>query len=336
MNDKNIHKVTYGVNTALLFLVLGLMIFFKKLDADFLVYFSIPTLCVYIFNYILIYKDKLDIFLWIVYAWITLYMGVTTVCLGESYGFHLYCFSMIPVIYATEYLAFKLNRKSVRPMNISICVAAFYFIIMGYVRLKGPVYDRGNKYSVLFLVSNSLIVFSFLIIYINTQIRSIISSESKLINMAHKDRLTDLYNRHFMLERLEEVKERQDTAFLAMADIDDFKKINDVYGHNAGDEVLKIVAQKMKDICVDCVISRWGGEEFLILINDELNVMEMIERMRSEIGSSPVVFEGQSINVTLTVGVSAGKKDQDIDEWIQDVDNKLYFGKKNGKNRVIR
>ena len=93
MNDINIHKLSYGVNTALLFIVAGLMIFFYKLEADFLVYFSVPTLCVYIFNYFLIYKDKLGFFLWLVYAWITLYMGVTTVCLGESYGFHLYCFS---------------------------------------------------------------------------------------------------------------------------------------------------------------------------------------------------------------------------------------------------
>ena len=335
MNDINIHKLTYGVNTALLFIVAGLMIFFYKLEADFLVYFSVPTLCVYIFNYFLIYKDKLGFFLWLVYAWITLYMGVTTVCLGESYGFHLYCFSMIPVIYAVEYLAFKMGRKSARPMLISVCVAVFYFIIIGYVKIHGPVYNRDNRYSFLFLISNSLIVFSFLVIYINTQVRSIINSEIRLTDMAHKDRLTNLYNRHFMLERLEEVSSVKDTAVLAMADIDDFKKINDQYGHNAGDEVLKAVSEKMTSACKNCVISRWGGEEFLILFCDSDEAADILEKMRTDISSSPVEFEGQVINITVTVGMARGKKDQSIDEWIQEVDNKLYIGKNSGKNCVI-
>jgi PleD family two-component response regulator len=57
--------------------------------------------------------------------------------------------------------------------------------------------------------------------------------------------------------------------------------------------------------------------------------------MRSDIASSPVEFDGQVINVTVTVGMAGGKKDQSIDEWIQDVDNKLYIGKNSGKNRVI-
>ncbi len=335
MNYKGIKKLTFGVNIALIFIVFFLMIFFKKLDADFLVYFSIPTLFLYIFNFILIYKNKLDTYLWIVYAWITLYMGVTTVCLGDSYGFHLYCFSMIPVIYSSEYLAFKLGGKTVRPMNISICVAAFYFIIMGYVRINGPIYERDNKYSLLFLFTNSLIVFSFLIIYINKQIRSIINSEIKLTQMAHKDRLTDLYNRHYMIDRLTEVNSMKETAVLAMADIDDFKTINDVYGHNAGDEVLKVISKKMKDTCAGCDIARWGGEEFLILFNNDDEVMKIIEKLRSDIASSPVEFEGKSIPVTITVGVAPARKGRTLDEWIQVVDNKLYYGKKSGKNKVI-
>ena len=335
LSEKNVHKLTYAANTALLVIVLGLMLFFKKLEADFLVYFSIPTLCVYIFTYFLIYKDKLDIYVWIVYSMIILYMGVTTVCLGESYGFHLYCFSMIPVIYAIDYVSFRIGRRTVKSLYISICVAVFYFIFMGYVRVKGPVYDRDNKYAIFFLITNSLIVFWFLVLYLNAMVRSIIVSETKLTKMAHKDRLTELYNRHYMLDRLEEVSSEKETAVLAMADIDDFKKINDVYGHNAGDEVLKTVSRKMKEVCAGCDIARWGGEEFLILFGGNSGVTEILEKMRSDIASSPVEFEGQIINVTVTVGMAGGKKDQSIDEWIQDVDNKLYIGKNSGKNRVI-
>ncbi|SFC58137.1 GGDEF domain-containing protein [Ruminococcus albus] len=336
MSEKNVMKLTYGVNTALLFIVFGLMLFFQKLEADFLVYFSIPTLLVYIFNYLLVYKNKLEIFVWLVYFWIILYMGVTTICLGESYGFHLYCFSMIPVIYASDYVSFRINGKNLRSLPISIGVAVFYFVFMGYVRVNGPVYDRGGKYSMFFLVFNSLVVFWFLVLYLNASVRSIIVSETKLTDMAHKDRLTNLYNRHYMLDRLEEVSDEKESAVLAMADIDDFKKINDQYGHNAGDEVLKAVAEKMTSVCEGCDIARWGGEEFLILFCESDGVEDILEKMRADIASSPVEFEGQVINITVTVGMAGGRKDQSIDEWIQDVDNKLYIGKNSGKNRVIR
>ncbi len=171
------------------------------------------------------------------------------------------------------------------------------------------VYDRGRKYSTFFWIFNSLTVFGYLVIYTNYLIRAIIRSEKKLREMAHIDRLTKLYNRHYMLDRLGELPDDGKSGLLAMADIDDLKKINEKYGHNAGDEVLRKVAEKMRAGCDGCDIARWGGE--------------------------PVVFEDMEINVTVTVGMASRVKAQSIDEWIQCVDKKLYIGKNSGKNRMI-
>jgi diguanylate cyclase (GGDEF)-like protein len=154
--------------------------------------------------------------------------------------------------------------------------------------------------------------------------------------MAHNDRLTGLYNRHYMLECLENETSGDAVCFLALADIDDFKKINDHYGHNAGDAVLKAVSERMKKSCPDCLISRWGGEEFLFFAKKGTDDGRgMMEKMRQEIIAEPVMFEQQSIPVTITVGIADRQADSSIDSWIQDADNRLYTGKSNGKNQIV-
>ena len=334
MNIANVKKTALLVNTVILGLVFGLMGFFFVCGVGFMTWFSIPTAVVYLIGYVLILRDKLDIYVWMIYCWLTLYMCCSTVCLGYGYGFHLYCFSMIPVIFVTEYIAYKLNRRRMMAKRFSLAIAAAYLISTGYTAYHGPVYHLEQKVSMYFWIFNAMVVFGFLIYYSSYLIRSVITSEEKLMELAHNDRLTGLYNRHYMLECLEEQGET--AGFLAIVDIDDFKKINDGYGHNAGDAVLRTVAARMKKSCPDCLIARWGGEEFLLLSQKSFaEGKEMLENMRVSIAGEPVVFEEQSIPVTLTAGVSANTPGQSADAWIQDADNKLYTGKKSGKNRVV-
>ena len=99
--------------------------------------------------------------------------------------------------------------------------------------------------------------------------------ENQLKQTALIDRLTGLYNRHYMVGRLESAVKENGPHSVAMIDIDDFKKINDRYGHNAGDYVLVNVARILKNICRDCKVSRWGGEEFLILASSASGSMSL-------------------------------------------------------------
>ena len=99
MELKSIKKLSLTVNTVILIMVFGLMFFFHLCNVTFLVYFSIPTSMIYVIGYCLIHKNKLNIYVWLVFFWLTFYMGVTTICLGYDYGFHLYCFSMIPSVH---------------------------------------------------------------------------------------------------------------------------------------------------------------------------------------------------------------------------------------------
>ena len=166
MNLSSTKRFTFMVNTIIMLMVLALMGFFKLIEVNFLVYFSIPTLMVYILGYYLIHKEKLEFYTRMVYSWITLYMGVCTVCLGYSYGFHLYCFSVIPTIFVTEYIAYKLNKKPLKSVRYCIVIAVFYVICTGYVALNGPIYERSRKISAFFWGINAIIVFGFLIGYL--------------------------------------------------------------------------------------------------------------------------------------------------------------------------
>ena len=336
MDLKNIKRVAWIVNAIILLLVFGLMWFFHICEVTFMVWFSIPTALIYIVGFVLIKKNMLDFYVRMVYMWLTFYMACSTVCLGYDYGFHLYCFSMIPIIFATDYMAYRLKHKRVKAKAISFAIEAVYLICTGYPALFGPIYQRDQQISAFFWIFNAITVFGFLIYYISYLMHSVIQTEEKLVKAAHIDQLTRLYNRHYMLTCLEELPPDSTEGFLAIADIDNFKKINDTYGHNAGDAVLKTVAQIMQSECEGCTVARCGGEEFLVLSKgDFVDGKEMLDSMRTRIAEKPVVFDDVSIPVTLTIGLTVKHPGQSIDTWIHEADSKLYIGKNSGKNCVV-
>lgn len=327
-----IKKLTYVINSVILFMVFGLMVFFAVSGATFLVWFSIPTALVYVAGYFLIARDKLDVYVRLVFGWLIIYMNLATICLGTSFGFHLYCLSMLPIIFYTEYMAYQLKLKPMNTILYSSLAIASFLISVGYSAYAEPVYDIDSHIAGAFLLVNSVIVLGFVTFYSRILIKMIIASEKMLSDRANKDRLTKLFNRHYTMERLKEAYDDNDTYNIAMIDIDNFKMINDKYGHSAGDEVLRQVSAAMEEVCGDSLVSRWGGEEFLILTKDDPS---LIEKVRAAVEQLNIKFEGETIKVTLTAGVEKKDKSMTLDKWIVAADEKLYFGKNNGKNRVV-
>lgn len=332
MIHDEIKKLTYIINSVILFMVFGLMVFFAVSGATFLVWFSIPTALVYVVGYFLIANNKLDVYVRLVFGWLIIYMNLATICLGTSFGFHLYSLSMLPIIFYTEYMAYKLNMKPMSTILYSSLVIASYLISTGYSAYARPVYELDPHIAGVFMLVNSVIVLGFVTFYSRILIKMIIASEKMLSDRANKDRLTKLFNRHYMMERLKEAYDDNEAYNIAMIDIDNFKMINDRYGHSAGDEVLRKVSAAMEEICGDSLVSRWGGEEFLILTKEDPS---LIEKVRAAVEQMEIISEGETIKVTLTAGVEKKDKNMTLDKWIVAADEKLYFGKNNGKNRVV-
>jgi len=173
--------------------------------------------------------------------------------------------------------------------------------------------------------------------------------ESKRIMRAFKessirDALTSLYNRRFLEETCESlvagVQRRNTTLGLLMCDLDFFKEVNDKYGHDTGDAVLKETANVIKKNVrnADLVI-RFGGEEFLVLLLDiqPENSFDIGNKIRAALEQTKIHFTGGFINKTISIGVSEFPHDtQSIWEAIKFADVALYKAKEYGRNRVVR
>lgn len=159
--------------------------------------------------------------------------------------------------------------------------------------------------------------------------------------IAIHDELTGFYNRRHLMELLENEKNRSlrgNTVFtIAMLDIDHFKKVNDTYGHQAGDEVLRRVSAAIKstmrntDFC-----GRYGGEEFvLVLIQTDLKeAMICGERMRTNIEKCQLPGVGDGLRITASIGLSQYQMREEIDTMVARADRALYRAKGGGRNRV--
>lgn len=160
----------------------------------------------------------------------------------------------------------------------------------------------------------------------------------RLNSMVFRDELTGLYNRHYVVEKLEnELHESTRRDALIMVDVDDFKQINDTYGHEAGDTVLVCIASIMESICRKHKVVRWGGEEFLIVLldADRTETMRIAERIRGEIREFPFSHHDVTFFCTVTLGVSEYRKGESLRQNVEDTDRALYRGKRGGKNCCI-
>jgi diguanylate cyclase (GGDEF)-like protein len=167
----------------------------------------------------------------------------------------------------------------------------------------------------------------------------------QLTEQARRDPLTGVYNRLHM----EEVLEREFAAAtmhpmtVALIDLDDFKQINDRYGHLVGDQVLRQFAQTVQRVLRSTdFVARYGGEEFLLVLNysNESAAEQVLQRLLNEVSRTPMaVVDGQPVHTTFSAGIAThnnapGSQFDNVRELLQAADNVLYGAKRDGRNRV--
>ncbi len=170
--------------------------------------------------------------------------------------------------------------------------------------------------------------------------------QKRLVSAAMRDPLTSVYNRRHLDERLEAEcalsRRHGNTLSLLLLDLDDFKKINDVYGHPVGDSLLKELTKAMQDtVRKEDLIFRYGGEEFAVLARetDLPRALRLAERLRSKVSmirmKLPAEFGPKPLRATVSVGVAEFVPDMDDATLIEAADTALYKAKRAGKNTVI-
>lgn len=157
-------------------------------------------------------------------------------------------------------------------------------------------------------------------------------------HLSNVDYLSNVYNRRYFFNEGNKIfrnLRRDDTLTVMMFDIDFFKKVNDVYGHDVGDEVIKGIASELKSHFKDDIVARMGGEEFAVIsLNPEyLHSFDYINAFRQKVANQVLEIRGNTIKYTCSIGVSniLGKN---LDEMMMHADRLLYIAKQGGRNRV--
>ncbi|WP_026300916.1 sensor domain-containing diguanylate cyclase [Thioalkalivibrio sp. ALE23] len=167
-------------------------------------------------------------------------------------------------------------------------------------------------------------------------------ANQRLERIASTDPLTGIANRWYFLEVAERELRRRaandSSVSLLMLDLDHFKRVNDTWGHPVGDRVLHGLADTLRDSLRPLDLSgRFGGEEFLVLLPgvDAEEACEIAERLRRAVAAMAIEHEGETIRVTVSIGVAISDGERDIDGLICKADNALYRAKSEGRDRVV-
>ncbi len=275
--------------------------------------------------------------------------GFATISLGWNYGFMFYTVAFIPISFYITFSIATFKRKMVYPITTTIIIFVSFIAVRLCTYSISPIYSNVNrKYEMILYILNTVIAFmaTFLFsalfaIEVNSMQMKLENENQNLETQASYDPLTKFLNRRSMDEQLNRAHRNaliNGVEYgLIMCDIDDFKHVNDTYGHDCGDYVLtniaKLIAAQIRTKDAAC---RWGGEEFLILINGDKNTTEEVaHRIRAGVEKYEFYYDGNNINITITLGVSSYYPNSKIKTLIEIADKRLYKGKGNGKNQVV-
>ncbi len=158
-----------------------------------------------------------------------------------------------------------------------------------------------------------------------------------LENEAYTDYLTGLWNRRYVEDVFQNSIDK-DSDYVVLADIDFFKKVNDTYGHDVGDDVIKRLAQIYVRFFRDTdLICRWGGEEYLFIIKgiEEEVILKKLNDLRMDVSKCTFKYEDFSFNITVSFGLKSIEDRHNVDADIKCADLALYKAKNNGRNQVV-
>ncbi len=175
---------------------------------------------------------------------------------------------------------------------------------------------------------------------LNKKNKELARANEKILELTRIDPLTELWNRRYFNERSEQMeayaRRRSDPLSMIMTDIDKFKYVNDTFGHDAGDKVLKAYADLMKSHArQEDMVVRFGGEEFIILLPSTgvAGAYKVAERIRADLSGTDILENGHFI--TASFGVSRLRRSEHLEVFIKRADTALYEAKKTGRNRVV-
>lgn len=271
---------------------------------------------------------------------------VAMICFGVFYlgwdtGFQQFLFALILI----DLVFSNISAKTQFGIAIILCTLRLFLYSLCLNRIPNAILPE----SIDMFLRVVTTIFVFLLIYVcgvilcmDSQImeRKLRAYNKELEAMATTDTLTKLWNRLHLMNYMADKVKHQNYEFLSIAigDIDFFKKINDTYGHECGDLVLKKLAEVFREkMDGHGVVARWGGEEFIFLYEhangDEAKAK--LSELQMAVNKLEIIYNGHILHVTMTFGLVEYEYEHSLDDNIQLADERLYLGKQAGRDRIV-
>lgn len=246
-------------------------------------------------------------------------------------------------LYAFPPLVFYISDLRIGALFAALTLAAVLVLFTPLGRSLGAAAYPSN-FQLVFL---SALAFEFFFCYMLDRSRR--QNSDRLVELARQfeyaakhDALTGLANRREGGQRLKgEYARFQRTGrpfTLMLLDIDHFKRINDFCGHQAGDRIIREVANHLaRNVRSIDTVARWGGEEFLVILPESgaQEAWHLAQRLREQIAAHQVLEQGRPISATVSIGLASVRPDEELDELLRRADENLYAAKNGGRNRVV-
>ena len=323
--------------------LLSIGVGFVIMRRPYLAMFSVLFLVLYAYGFYCCYQDKVSqahVLLNInTLLWVVMFYGI----FGENTGVHHF-------IYALILLDLLLDRKhpiwtilSLYAVRLLLYIGNFVYFPLTTAGMLGRL--EVYMFALSMVLECATVLFAGIYFTKDAfQMESRLQDYNKeLRHVASTDPLTKVWNRFRMLEHVEKCLKRYrkgEMAFMSIAigDIDYFKSVNDTYGHECGDEVLRSLAHlfdmETRDIGA---VARWGGEEFLFVFED-MNGDEAwtaLSLIQTKLNRLDIMYEGEVHHVTVTFGLTEYDFHLSLDDNIKLADDKLYKGKEGGRDRIV-
>lgn len=331
----------------------ALLLIYYLADIPPMISFNIVSVAIYLFC-ILMYKYEHHILIYFcILLEVSTYAIFGTYYVGWQSGTVFFLCAIVPVIIYFGYILLKKYYKTIIAL---LLITNFTLYVTLYIKFKHvmPIYQVPIFLNdCLVVLSSFTMVFSTIFyncVYIfsmKLKTNKLKSDNKQLKYEASRDNLTGWLNRNsFMPLIIKHSDSTQESLSIAFIDIDNFKKVNDTYGHDCGDEVLKRITKLIKNnLGDDGIYCRWGGEELVVALKnyDLHNAADAMDTIRSAIADTSTVFYNKHVNVTISVGVAeylrndvdSSSVQEQIASTITLADERMYKGKQSSKNIVV-
>ncbi len=311
-----------------------------------MVIINIVSILSYVVSIFYIKRGETLTSVWIMVLEVYFHVIFASIFLGLGCGFHLWLFGTVSSIFLPYFIPnlSKSQKNQIGTFSLIIIVTFITLTALEQNGLLPTMYRAGKTVETVLYYFNAVVAFGAIMLYTAVyNIRMAVKSR-ELQRAADHDFLTGIYNRMRIQRILDaEVLRSQEVEgselSVAIVDIDFFKRINDTYGHDTGDEALKELTKLFSGyLDKGLLYGRWGGEEFLLIAPENIpyrRFAELLEELRGQVEKHEFVSDGKTVKFTVSIGAAAYEKGMTVENLVNLADDRLYNAKGSGRNKVV-